>query len=1029
MFALRSIASACRTPARLSPSLFLAGALLLAALPAAAQTALQAGDVAVVGFRSDTPDGVSLVLLRGVDADTEIRITDNGWLQAGGFRSGEGVLVWKATEALPAGTVVHLGSADTKAPTASAGSVSVAGSFNLASGGDSLIVYQGSEAAPSLLYAVNNTSGGGWQADAANSNTSALPPGLVAGTTALALAQKDNYAYSALLRQGTAAELRATIGAAGNWSGDSTAVPAPPDAFDVTDGGGGGGGTTPPGPVAAKISAVQGAVAASPLKGKSVVVKGIVTAHFPQLNGFFLQSLPEDDDGDAATSEGVFAYYGNQPVDVGVGQVVQLTATVDEYKEQTQLGNITGFSVLNGGALSALPAAVELSLPLADAALWERYEGMRVRVRAADGPLVVTDNYTLGRFGTVVLASGGLLPQYTEQHAPSYTGNQAFIAAQLRNQIIVDDGNGSQNPAALPGRGGQPLSAANPLRAGDRTPEVVGILDQFVAGTEAAHQTSYRLQPTQAPVYEGDERPTVQALQQAVGEATVKVASANVLNFFTTLGKTRFSNPFGDSLEGRGADNAQEFARQRDKVVANLLGLDADVYGLMEIQNNGFADDGALATLVAAMNQRHGSAVFAFVRGPFDAGGGKQVPAAGRDAISVALVYRQDRVRPVGKAAVADDSQYDAFSAAYGSRVPLAQSFEVDLKDGGTERFTVVANHLKSKGSVNDPDTGDGQGANNLARMRAVTQLQAWLQGTPTTVVTDKVLLLGDFNAYAKEDPIAFLEGQGYTKLAPGQYSYGFQGLWGALDHVFASPALAAKVGNAVKWHINAEEPPVLDYNTNYKSPAQVAAYYADDAYRSSDHNPIVVGLRLDPPVVPVDPTDYEVQLPSGPALNLALASEAQCRFEAAPVVSAGGHGPLPRGLELLHAPLQWAATGCTPGGAATLRITYPEALPAGTQYWKWGPTAANPQPHWYSLPATVSGKVLTVQLSDGADGDDDLAANGRIADPGAAGRLAADPGPGTPVATPVPATGPAALGLLGGLLALAAAGVRRRRR
>ncbi len=790
--------------------------------------------------------------------------------------------------------------------------------------------------------------------------------------------------------------------------------------------------------VTTPISAVQGSGDESPLVGQSVTVRGIVTAYLPELSGFYIQSLPEDDDKNVETSEAVFVFYGSTPIAGisadSVGQAVQLTATVSEYRGLTQLGgSILNFSVLNGGAKQALPALVELSLPMPAYANWERYEGMRVRISGSTGPLVVTDNYYLGRYGTVSLSDSAKLVQYTELNAPSVAGNSAYMETVKRSHIVLDDGSSKQNPATVLGRNGQDLSASNTLRAGDSTPAIEGILDQFIDTTVGAHQTSYRVQPLQKPVFTGAARPTVADLQQAIGSPTVKVASANVLNYFSTLGTTKFSNPYGDSLEGRGADNAIELTRQTDKIVSNLLGLDADVYGLMEIQNNGFGAGSALAALTKALNDKHGSEVYDYVKGPFNAGGGKTAVAAGHDAISVAVIYRKDRVAPVGVPAVPDEAQYDAFNATYGNRVPLAQTFEKTLAGGGKDQFTVVVNHLKSKGSVNDPDIGDGQGANNQSRKRAVEQLQAWLQGNPTQAGNGKNVLMGDFNAYAKEDPISYLEGHGYQKLGAGQYSYSFQTLWGSLDHVLVSSALSSQVGNVVKWQINAEEPPVIDYNTNFKSAAQVSSFYAADAYRSSDHNPIVLGLNLEGrPVDPEPEQNFEVELPAaGGSAAVQWTSADACRLAQAPVaVSAASLGTLPQGLSVPYGALQWTATGCAIGGNGTMSIEYPAALPANAKYWKFGPTKANTTPHWYNLPSTVNGKVLTVQIVDGGDGDDDMVANGQIADPGGAGWLAdvpVDPGtPGTGAAVPVPALGLWSLLSLSGLLGLLAAGRRR---
>ncbi|MCS4294797.1 putative extracellular nuclease [Comamonas sp. BIGb0152] len=792
--------------------------------------------------------------------------------------------------------------------------------------------------------------------------------------------------------------------------------------------------------VTTPISAVQGAGDASPLVGQNVTVRGIVTAYLPELSGFYIQSLPEDDDQNVETSEAVFVFYGSAPIAgmgaESIGQAVQLTATVSEYNGLTQLGgSILNFSVLNGGAKQALPALVQLSLPMPSYANWERYEGMRVRITGSTGPLVVTDNYYLGRYGTVTLSDSEKLVQYTELNAPSVAGNAAYLETVKRSQIVLDDGSSKQNPATALGRNGQELSASNSLRAGDSTPAIEGILDHFIDKAAGAHQTSYRVQPLQKPVFSGAARPTVADLQQAVGSPTVKLASANVLNFFSTFGTAKFPNPYGDQLEGRGADNAVELTRQTDKIVSNLLGLDADVYGLMEIQNNGFDSASALAALTRAMNAKHGSDVYDYVKGPFHAGGSKTAVAAGRDAITVAVVYRKDRVTPVGVAAVPDEAQYDAFNATYGNRVPLAQTFEKVLAGGGKDQFTVVVNHLKSKGSVNDPDIGDGQGANNQSRKRAVTQLQTWLQGNPTQAGNGKNVLMGDFNAYAKEDPIALLESHGYKKLGAGQYSYSFQTLWGSLDHVLVSSALSSQVGNVVKWQINAEEPPVLDYNTNFKSAAQITSFYAADAYRSSDHNPIVLGLNLEgTPVDPEPEQNFEVELPAaggGGSAAVQWTSADACRLAQAPVaVSAASLGALPQGLSVPYGALQWTATGCAIGGNGTMRIAYPAALPANAKYWKYGPTKANTTPHWYALPSTVNGKELSVQIVDGGDGDDDMVANGQIADPGGAGWLAdvpVDPGtPGLGQARPVPTLGLWSLLSLSGLLGLFAATRRR---
>jgi len=112
------------------------------------------------------------------------------------------------------------------------------------------------------------------------------------------------------------------------------------------------------------------------------------------------------------------------------------------------------------------------------------------------------------------------------------------------------------------------------------------------------------------------------------------------------------------------------------------------------------------------------------------------------------------------------------------------------------------------------------------------------------------VLIIGDLNSYAMEDPITALKSAGYTNLVDAfigsdAYSYVYDGQWGYLDHALANPALLPQVSGVVEYHINSDEPSVLDYNTDYKTAGQLTTLYAADQYRVSDHDPIIIGLNL----------------------------------------------------------------------------------------------------------------------------------------------------------------------------------------
>lgn len=90
--------------------------------------------------------------------------------------------------------------------------------------------------------------------------------------------------------------------------------------------------------------------------------------------------------------------------------------------------------------------------------------------------------------------------------------------------------------------------------------------------------------------------------------------------------------------------------------------------------------------------------------------------------------------------------------------------------------------------------------------------------------------------------------------------------------------------------------------------------------------------------------------------------------------------------MTLPHGLFDFSVYNCTTASSLTVTITYPAALPAGTVFWKYGPTAGNTVPHWYILPASISGNQVHYTITDGQVGDDDLAVNGHITDPGGAG-------------------------------------------
>jgi predicted extracellular nuclease len=283
--------------------------------------------------------------------------------------------------------------------------------------------------------------------------------------------------------------------------------------------------------------------------------------------------------------------------------------------------------------------------------------------------------------------------------------------------------------------------------------------------------------------------------------------------------------------------------------------MDVHILGVVELENDGYGPESAIAHLAERLNAAVSTASPSVTTAPapwsfvdVDAATGTH-NALGTDAIRVGFLYRADRVRPVAASAVlATPAFLTGGDSEPRNRPSLAQAFET----AAGARVVVNINHLKSKGSPCDaPDAGDGQANCSDVRTAAARELADWLATDPTRTGDPDVLILGDLNAYAKEDPVRALARAGYTDLIAARvgadaYTYVFAGQWGRLDHALASASLAPQVADAAVWHINADEPPVLGYDIAFKSREQQTTLYHPGPYRSSDHDPVVVGLDLE---------------------------------------------------------------------------------------------------------------------------------------------------------------------------------------
>ena len=544
----------------------------------------------------------------------------------------------------------------------------------------------------------------------------------------------------------------------------------------------------------------------SPREGDWITLEATVTGVFTdedQLDGFFIQQIG-DSDAETASSA-LFVYAPQLDDDLSRGERVRVRGQVSQYQGMTQLSRAR-IEARCGKGEPIEP--VTLSLPL-DESQRERLKAMRVRL---EPPLVVTGNYELGRYGVLKLADERLYrpTQVAEPGAPA----QRQAQSNEKRMIRLDDGSRRQFPEPVPyPQGG--LSAENTVRVGDELGPVEGILDYRYG--------DWRIQPVETPRL-STANPRPQGPDEP-SEGVVRVASFNVQNYFNGDGQG------GGFPTERGARSAEAFERQQTKLFSALSGLKADVVGLVEMENDGYGPDSAVASFAGGAG-----AEWDYIAA--SEGG------LGSDAIAVALIYRSDRVAPVGSPETLAGGAF-----AWGNRQPLAQRFRP--LDGG-EGFWVVVNHLKSKicgrhAEGDDEAQGDGQGCWNARRTRAAESLAGWLETLVEDSGVSRVLLMGDLNAYAREDPVRTMEEAGYRNLVDPQgsgrpHSYVFRGESGTLDYALASPQAAEAVVDAGIWSINADEPVVLGYQRDSRLKDQ--PLYGPGPWRSSDHDPTWVDIR-----------------------------------------------------------------------------------------------------------------------------------------------------------------------------------------
>lgn len=669
--------------------------------------------------------------------------------------------------------------------------------------------------------------------------------------------------------------------------------------------------TEPPAPFACEVDGqepafttiqeIQGEGASSPfidgypyITTEDHFVTGVVSAVTTGLTkGFYLQAL--ENDGNDKTSEGLFIHTDVADTELKAGDVVCVKGKVQEYYSNTQLSSDANSYVKTGTSNASLvtPLTIKEGETLRDAL--ERHEGMQVELSSAS-ELFVTRNFSYdydSRRNNMMLSHEAPLFKPTQLHAAESDAAVTLAKENAANRIYLESDSKAPN-GQIPyfPTFAQDLdqngSSEQHIRLGSRVEGLQGVVNYSY--------NEYRLIATNEVdssnfVTSGDDFDVARKAVPAIADSDLRVASFNVLNYFTSVADSGHDNPTG---QNRGATNLDEFLIQQAKIVSAMNKMDADIIGLMEVENNGFGDGSAIQNLLDALNAEIDDVEDHYTYVEIEEQDKYQEEYFGSDAIMVAILYRANAVTPKEAAKVIvtpeqhiaentitrkegteSNPAYDKYQ-----RHSLLQTFIV--KETG-EDLSVVVNHFKSKGSecieewiagVEDSEPADLQGNCNNFRVSA-----AKVVGEALKDIDGDVLVMGDLNAYGKEDPLLTLtdysqEKYGrdiytaaYTTIGGGElqvektkiekgyglhnlntllhgadtFSYTYSGELGNLDHALASSSLAQKVVAIEDWHINSLESNLFEYSSKYTG--DMPKY--KDEFSASDHDPVIIAIDL----------------------------------------------------------------------------------------------------------------------------------------------------------------------------------------
>ena len=408
--------------------------------------------------------------------------------------------------------------------------------------------------------------------------------------------------------------------------------------------------------------------------------------------------------------------------------------------------------------------------------------------------LYVNNTYNLQQYGELELGIRRK-PSPTNLALPASSEYSALVSENALRPVYIDDAYSSYTyPVIFADENGT-------RRTGERVDRLQAVVDYV--------NSKYVVYPARFPVqFYGNPRKTT---HDDIGNYNLKVCGFNLEYYLTT-----------PNSSGMGPSNQTELERQHTKIVDAMLAIDADVYGLVEIEQG----QQALTKLSQALNAASSGKSFSFVN---DGG------SVNGTYTKAAYLYRSDKVTP-----------YKSLKSINSEGPANRKKLQAFTLKSNNERFMFGINHFKAKSGCSsasgaDADKNDGQSCYNATRVDEAKAVIAAINSNKAFYDDQDALVMGDLNAYAMEDPIQAFVQAGFTDLhrqfhADSAYSYVYRGEAGYLDHALANESMTRQITGVTAFHINADEPSIFEYS---------GSAYQPNMFRSSDHDPVVLGIRL----------------------------------------------------------------------------------------------------------------------------------------------------------------------------------------